>query len=70
MDYFVEKATFVLRAIQGGAGAYGAVMLAIMGYHYMTKNRQKIEEAQDGMKNVGIGFLLVMGAEAIIRFLQ
>ena len=61
MDYFIEKATFVLRAIQGGAGAYGAVM---------TKNRQKIEEAQDGMKNVGIGFLVVMGAEAIIRFLQ
>lgn len=70
MPYFLEKLSFVLRAVQGCAAAYGAVMLAIMGYHYMTKNRQKIEEAQDGMKNVGIGFLVVMGAEAIIRFLQ
>ena len=44
MDYFVEKATFVLRAIQGGAGAYGAVMLAIMGYHYMTKIDKKLKK--------------------------
>lgn len=70
MDYFVEKLHFVLRAVQGAAGAYAAVMLAVMGYHYMTKNRQKIDEANDGIKNVGIGFLIVMGAELIIQWLQ
>ncbi|GMG66719.1 hypothetical protein [Tetragenococcus halophilus] len=70
MDYVIEKLEFILRAVQGVAGVYGAVMLAVMGYHYMTKNRQKLDEAQDGIKNVVIGFMIVVGAEAIIQWLQ
>ncbi|BAK95372.1 hypothetical protein [Tetragenococcus halophilus] len=70
MDYVIEKLEFILRAVQGVAGVYAAVMLAVMGYHYMTKNRQKLDEAQDGIKNVVIGFMIVVGAEAIIQWLQ
>ncbi|GFK22503.1 hypothetical protein [Tetragenococcus halophilus] len=70
MDYVIEKLEFILRAVQGVAGVYAAVMLAVMGYHYMTKNRQKLDEAQDGIKNVVIDFMIVVGAEAIIQWLQ
>ncbi|MCF1585727.1 hypothetical protein LQF61_10975 [Tetragenococcus koreensis] len=70
MDYVIEKFEFILRAVQGVAGVYAAVMLAVMGYHYMTKNRQKLDEAQDGIKNVVVGFMIVVGAEAIIQWLQ
>ena len=42
MDYFVEKATFVLRAIQGGAGAYSDVGNYGLSLH--DKNRQKLKK--------------------------
>ncbi|OJG77538.1 hypothetical protein RV10_GL002372 [Enterococcus pallens] len=45
-------------------------MLAIMGYHFMTKNRQKLDEAQDGVKNIVIGIFVVIGAEMIITWLK
>ncbi|OJG41158.1 hypothetical protein RV02_GL001245 [Enterococcus gilvus] len=41
-----------------------------MGFYYMTKNRQKLEEAQDGIKNIIVGLLICGGAEMIIQFFK
>jgi predicted tellurium resistance membrane protein TerC len=70
MDFIIQKLEFVLRAIQGGAGAYAAVMLALMGFHFMTKNRQKIEEAKDGVKYIVIGIIVVIGAQLIVNWVK
>ncbi|EOH86313.1 hypothetical protein [Enterococcus pallens] len=70
MDFVTQKLEFILRGIQTVAGSYASVMLAIMGYHFMTKNRQKLDEAQDGVKNIVIGIFVVIGAEMIITWLK
>lgn len=70
MDFITQKLEFLLRAIQTIAGGYAAVMLAMMGYHFMTKNRQKIDEAQDGVKNIVIGIFIVVGAQMIVAWIK
>lgn len=70
MDFITQKLEFLLRAIQTFAGGYAAVMLAMMGYHFMTKNRQKIDEAQDGVKNIVIGIFIVVGAQMIVAWIK
>ena len=66
MDFITGKLEF----IQAIAGSYAAVMLALMGYHFMTKNRQKLDEAQDGVKNIVIGIFIVIGAQMIVTWLK
>lgn len=70
MDFITSKLEFILRGIQAIAGSYAAVMLAIMGYHFMTKNRQKLDEAQDGVKNIVIGIFIVVGAQMIVNWIK
>lgn len=70
MEFITGKLEFLLRAIQAVAGSYAAVMLAMMGYHFMTKNRQKIDEAQYGVKNIVIGIFIVVGAQMIVTWLK
>lgn len=70
MDFITGKLEFILRGIQAVAGSYAAVMMAIMGYHFMTKNRQKLDEAQDGVKNIIIGIFIVVGAQMIVTWLK
>ncbi len=36
----------------------------------MTKNRQKIEEARDGMTNTAIGLFIALSATAIVTWLK
>ena len=70
MEFVIGKLEFILRGIQAIAGSYAAVMLAIMGYHFMTKNRQKLDEAQDGVKNIIIGIFIVVGSQMIVTWLK
>lgn len=59
-----------LRAVQAVAGSYAAFKTGVYGIGYMKKNQNKIEEAKDGIKNVGIGLGVVMGCQAGIQWLQ
>lgn len=52
------------------SGGFAAFKLGVYGIAYMTKNTRKVEEAQDGMKNVGIGLLVALSCEQIIQWLQ
>ncbi|MEB8418999.1 hypothetical protein NGG16_16310 [Enterococcus casseliflavus] len=70
MNFIVQKLEFILHGIQTLAGGYAAIMLGLMGYHFMTKNRQKIEEAQDGVKNIIIGIFVVIGAQLIVNWIK
>lgn len=70
MDFIIQKLEFVLLGIQGVAGGYAAVMLALMGFHFMTKNRQKIEEAQDGVKYIVLGIFIAIGAQLIVNWIK
>lgn len=70
MEYLISKIDVILRLVQGVSGAYGGLMLSMMGFYYMTKNRQKLEEAQDGIKNIIIGFLICGGSTVIIEFFR
>ncbi|MCE4051680.1 pilin [Bacillus sp. Au-Bac7] len=66
----IDIGIFIIRALQAVAGTFAGVKLAIYGIGYMRKNQQKIEEAKEGMKNVGIGLVVVMGCQALVMFLQ
>ena len=66
----IDIGIFVIKAIQAVAGTFASVKLGIYGFGYMKKNQQKIEEAKDGMKNVGIGLIIVMACQALVMFLQ
>ncbi len=70
MEQLIEIITYCIRAVQGVGGSYAAFKLSIYGIAYMKKNMQKVEEAKDGMKNVGIGLAVVLGCEAGITFLK
>lgn len=70
MEFILSKISVIMRFAQGLSGGYAALMLCQMGFYYMTKNRQKLEEAQDGIKNIIIGLLICGGAEMIIQFFK
>lgn len=70
IDTVVQLIVYVIQAIQAVAGSYAGLKLVIYGVGYMRKNPQKIEEAKEGIKNVGIGFAIVMGGQGIVTWLQ
>lgn len=70
MEYFLSKIGVIMRFVQGIAGGYAALMLSSMGIFMMTKNRQKLEEAQEGTKWIIVGLLVCLGAEMIIQFFK
>ncbi|MBC1481554.1 hypothetical protein HCJ52_13855 [Listeria sp. FSL L7-1485] len=59
-----------IRIVQGVAGSYAALKLAIYGIAYMRKNQQKVEEAKEGMMNVFIGLAIVFLCEVIINIVK
>lgn len=69
MDSLIGKIHFLASGAQKIALAYGALKMVMMGIHYMTKNRQKLEEAQEGIKNVGIGVIITVIASSLISWL-
>jgi hypothetical protein len=70
MNEIVNIISYGIRAIQVIAVAWAGFKLALYGTAYMKKNTQKVEEAKDGMKNVIIGLVIVLGCEAIVQFLK
>ncbi|EAC4365530.1 hypothetical protein ACKW0K_000025 [Listeria monocytogenes] len=60
----------LIRIVQGVAGAYAALKLAIYGIAYMRKNQQKVEEAKEGIMNVFIGLAIVLLCEVIIGVIK
>ncbi|EAC5024890.1 hypothetical protein AM614_14960 [Listeria monocytogenes] len=60
----------LIRIVQGVAGTYAALKLAIYGVAYMRKNQQKVEEAKEGIMNVFIGLAIVLLCEVIIGVIK
>lgn len=70
MDKILSVINFLIRGVQMLAGGYATFKLGYYAIGFMTKNTRKVEEAQDGMKNVGIGLLVALSCEQIIQWLQ
>lgn len=70
MDKILQALQFFVTAIGTVSGAYAAVKLGLYGLAHMTKNRQKIEEARDGMTNTAIGLFFALSAPAIVAWLK
>ncbi|MGP9043212.1 hypothetical protein [Cytobacillus kochii] len=66
----IQILVYIIRAVQLVALSYAALKLSIYGVGYMKKNMQKVEEAKDGMKNVAIGLVVVLGCQAFVKFLD
>ncbi|MFS0882737.1 hypothetical protein [Metabacillus niabensis] len=69
-ENIVTIMTYVITAVQTVAAGYAALKLSIYGVAFMKKNMQKVEEAKDGMKNVAIGLVIVLGCQAAVTFLK
>lgn len=70
MDKIINVISFATRGAQVVAGGYAVFKLTLYAIYHMKKNPQKVEEAREGMKNVGIGILIAISAEFIIAWLQ
>ncbi|WP_203664162.1 hypothetical protein [Lacticaseibacillus sp. 53-4] len=70
MDRIIQALQFISAAVGTIAGSYAVVKLGLYGIAYMTKNRQKVEEAKDGLTNVAIGLFIAISAGAIVAWLK